>query len=64
MMTPTERIIATVFGLAFVSALLSTPFLGIAPMLGVCSGLAMLAAVAHAHGRLSVRRGPGKNRRR
>lgn len=63
-MTPSEKIFVTVFGLAFVSALLSTPFLGIAPMLGVCSGLAMLAAVAHAHGRLSERRGSGKHRRR
>ena len=63
MMTPSERIFITVFGLAFVSAVLSTPFLGVVPILSVCGTLAMLAAIADAHGRLSERRGHGKHRR-
>lgn len=64
MMTPSERIFVTVFGLTFVSALLSTPFFGIMPILSVCGALAMLVAIADAHGRLSERRGPGKHSRR
>ena len=43
-MIPSERVVVTVFGMAFVSAVLSTPFLGFAPMLGVIFGLGVLAA--------------------
>ena len=43
-MNPSESVVVTVFGMAFVSAVLSTPFLGFAPILGVIFGLGVLAA--------------------
>ena len=45
-MTPSERIFVTVFGLAFVSAVLSVPILGFAPLAAVASGAVLHAAGA------------------
>ncbi len=44
-MTALESIVCTVFGLAFLSALLCIPILGFAPLFGVLAGLGMFAAL-------------------
>ena len=43
-MIPSERVVVTVFGMAFVSAVLSIPIIGIAPLLSVMFGFVVLAA--------------------
>lgn len=66
-MTPSERLFVGLFGTAFLSAVLSTPFLGLWPILACILGLLLLGAVAKVVGSRrmeSDRTRPARSRRK